>query len=209
MSREVIIRIRDDRDGSDAAETIDFAYRGVSYEIDVSAANTELFDKTMKEWIEAARVVVPPAREESLPKPTKVVSAATKQQRRDIRTWGVANGFKVPERGLIAGTVIEAFLLANPGVTLLPETAPHFTVRQPALEKVSASDAEDGLISASELLSRYHDQTARDRRGERLSKPARTRIREWARANGLEQSQLGHLKREVLEAYFAAHPEQG
>ena len=60
MSREVIIRIRDDLDRSDADETISFSYRGTSYEIDLSAANVEVFDKSIDQFIQAARKVVAP-----------------------------------------------------------------------------------------------------------------------------------------------------
>lgn len=216
MSREVIIRIRDDVDGvSDADETIVFGYRGESYEIDLHAHNVELFDKDMKPWLESARKIVPeapvaaavPRRRQSSPAvPRKVI-----QQRKDIRNWANASGFNVNDRGMIAAVVIDAFQTANPSVTLLPGVAGNYEQRKSpppdVVTSVRAQDAEDGLISAASLLQKHYDGTARDRHGEKLGKKQRDTIRAWAQENGIEQARTGHLRREVLDAYYAANPD--
>lgn len=222
MSREVIIRIKDDVDGSEAAETIQFSYRGESFEIDVSSANAELFDKDMKSWLEVARKVTPaqaaaasPRRRRSSPPagaPRKVID-----QRKAIRIWANNSGFQVNVRGMIASHVIEAYQLANPTVTLLPGVANNYEGQgsPEAATSVRAQDTEDGLISAAALLSDHHDRTARNRHGEarnrhgeKLGKPQREQIRAWAAENGFEQSPAGKIKQDVLDAYYAANPEE-
>lgn len=221
MSREVIIRIRDDLDRSDADETISFSYRGVDYEIDLSSANVERFDKSVEEFIKVARTVeraaeVAPRQRSGKPAAKyPPISRATKQQRKDIRAWANANGFKVQDRGMIGSGVVEAFQLANPHVTLLPDTVPHhqYSARTPVIEKVSASDAQDGLIEASELLTKLHDtQTPlrphRDQHAEKATKAQREKIRKWANTHGFEQGEKGIVKREVYDAYYKAHPKE-
>ena len=57
--------------------------------------------------------------------------------------------YELPDRltvaGLIGSIVVDAFLVANPHVTLRPDTVPHYTAKQPVIEKVSAQDAQDGF----------------------------------------------------------------
>src|SRR5207244_2029727 len=57
MAKTVITQITDDLDGSNGAETISFAYRGTSYEIDLGRKNASAFDKLMKPYVDAARKV--------------------------------------------------------------------------------------------------------------------------------------------------------
>lgn len=212
MSREVIIKIRDDLDGSDAVETVTFGYRGTDYEIDLSEHNVELFEKTMHQFLEVARKAEAKAKASASPQ-RKPVDAATKQQRKEIRDWANANGLQVDARGMIANAVVEAFQAANPWVEILPDTPARYVSRKkdsaPAASRVSAQDAEEGLISAASLLTKHYDPTARDPQGRPLDKAQRTKIRRWAQKNGLEQADTGHIRTEVLDAYYEAHPREG
>lgn len=220
MSREVIIKVRDDLDGSDADETIFFAYRGVPYEIDLSLANVELFDKYMDQFISGARKVTVPkaSKEASVPGPRpKPVDLAVKNQRKQIRDWANDNGFTVDARGMIASTVFEAFRAAHPTVELLPGVETRYLRSKgnyvvPAVTSVTAQQANEGLISAEELLGgkgqKLHDSSARDREAERAGKAHRAKIRQWAVEQGFDQAPTGMVKQSVLDAYYQAHPEE-
>lgn len=210
MSREVIIRIRDDIDGSEADETIAFAYRGTNYEIDLNNANVELFDKSMKQFVDVARAVIPEKRVVPAASRVKpVASAEVRAQRKEIRAWANANGMKAHDRGMISETVLQAFRDANPWVEILPGT-PNTYSRPPKSTEpvaVTAQDADDGLVSVETLLTNGrggYDSTARDPQGRPLSKKQRDIIRVWASNNGFEQAERGNIRREVLDAYFAA-----
>jgi hypothetical protein len=43
MAQKMTIRLEDDLDGGSAAETVRFRYEGTDYEIDLSAANAQVF----------------------------------------------------------------------------------------------------------------------------------------------------------------------
>ncbi len=55
MAKTVIVRLTDDIDGGDAAETVHFALDGRSYEIDVNEANAARLRATLKPFIDRAR----------------------------------------------------------------------------------------------------------------------------------------------------------
>lgn len=219
VSREVIIRIRDDLDGSDAAETIEFSYRGTSYEIDLSAANVELFDKSVKQFVEVARDVAKQAPSVAGPPLSRspIAGRAVKQQRREVRAWAAANGYEVAGTGMIAAAVYEAYQAANPWVELLPGTATKGWTQKPkaaaAVDRVTAQQAdEDGLISAAALLSAHHDREsghgAYSPSGKKLDKATRDKVRDYAIAHGIDQAVKGRVRSEAIDAYFAANPER-
>src|SRR4051794_19466086 len=55
VTREVIEKLIDDLDGTDAAETLRFGLDGTSYEIDLSAKNAAAFRKAVDRYVKAAR----------------------------------------------------------------------------------------------------------------------------------------------------------
>jgi hypothetical protein len=57
MAKTVITQVTDDLDGSGGADTISFAYRGTTYEIDLGRKNASAFDKLMKPYVDAGRKV--------------------------------------------------------------------------------------------------------------------------------------------------------
>lgn len=110
------VRLVDDRDGSDAEESIYFSYRGKHFEIDVNAKHAQAFDESMEEWIEFAR----PTRElRSTKRAKKPASAAVsalrtpavvdREQSLAIRAWARSQGISVKDRGRIPAGVLEAF----------------------------------------------------------------------------------------------------
>lgn len=102
--KEAIIIVRDDFDGSDAADTVTFGYRGVEYEIDLNAVNAKDFDTLMSRYISAGRVTggrKGPSR------------AAMRARRAEIRDWASANGFEVSSRGAIPADALAAWKAAQ------------------------------------------------------------------------------------------------
>ena len=55
MAKEIVIRLRDDLDGSEATKTVVFAWVGTTYEIDLSDDNVEKFSAVMAPYVGAAR----------------------------------------------------------------------------------------------------------------------------------------------------------
>ena len=55
MAKEVIIRLRDDLDGSEATTTVVFAWAGTTYEIDLNDENVENFSAVIAPYVSAAR----------------------------------------------------------------------------------------------------------------------------------------------------------
>ena len=53
MAQKVQVILTDDLDGSEAEETVQFAIDGVSYEIDLSAANAEALREAVAAYVEA------------------------------------------------------------------------------------------------------------------------------------------------------------
>lgn len=111
MAQQVRTLFVDDLDGTEAAETIVFAYRGKSYEIDVNDTHAKAFDESLAEWIDAARQVKAIGkvvrRADSRP------AVADREQNQAIREWANANGFTVSARGRIRASVVEAFQAAH------------------------------------------------------------------------------------------------
>ena len=107
MAKQTTVTMVDDLDGSEAAEQVEFAVDGRSYEIDLSAANSAKLREALAPFVSAARraggrrSAAPPA---ASPRP-----AADRQQNQAIREWAVAQGMKISERGRIPSNVLEAY----------------------------------------------------------------------------------------------------
>jgi Lsr2 len=82
-----------------------------------------------------------------------------------------------------------------------------------------AGDLERWIAAARKVKRRSHKKTKPVKipvNGEAVApvppsddgKELRRRIREYARSQGIEQSNVGLIKRESLEAFYAAHPEE-
>lgn len=219
MSRDVLIIVRDDLDGSDADETIEFAIRGTTYEIDLSTANVELFDKSVQQFVEVARKIVP---EKSLRAGGKTKSAsavpiekrAALEQRRRIRVWANNKGYKVAVRGSIAQPIIDEYLIEHPAEKLVIEP-PHIAEARQVQERLSAQD----LAAAGGNVQTLFDRPAKGK--PKATKPwagkrnavkggpeKRKRIRVWANDNGYQQAPTGFIRNDVLDAYYEAFPDE-
>jgi hypothetical protein len=116
VAREMIEKLIDDLDGSDAAETVSFALDGASFEIDLSKKNAAAFRKSLDRYISAAR-----RQGGSGPTPRRRASKSTSNRakpKRDfdlaqLRDWAGANGVAVPSRGRIPQAIVEEYKAAG------------------------------------------------------------------------------------------------
>ena len=97
----------DDIDGSEAAEQVEFAVDGKSYEIDLSAANSAKLREALAPFISAARRAGGRRSAAAPAAPSR--PAADRQHNQAVREWAVAQGMKISERGRIPSNVLEAY----------------------------------------------------------------------------------------------------
>ena len=110
MAQRVNVVLVDDIDGSDAAETVNFALDGVDYEIDLSQKHAAELRNAVSLYVGHARRTGgrrKSGRRSSAPTSSEATSAA------DIRAWARENGWDVPERGRVSAEVREAYAAAH------------------------------------------------------------------------------------------------
>jgi hypothetical protein len=107
MAQKVLVQFVDDLDGtsSDDVSTVQFGLDGVSYEIDVSAANAEQLRKIYADYVGAGRRTGGRLKVGS-PSGGKSTRSGEAGQ---IREWAQENGFELSGRGRIPAHVIEAY----------------------------------------------------------------------------------------------------
>ena len=107
MSKKTIVTLVDDLDGTDAAETITFAFDGAAYEIDLSADNAAAMRAALEPYVKAAR------RTSSGRRGGRSSSSAGGVTPKEIRAWAAEHGIDVPARGRIPAGVHEQFVAAT------------------------------------------------------------------------------------------------
>lgn len=106
MAKRVTVRLEDDLHGGPADETVQFAFEGVAYEIDLSRQNAAVFREQLAPYIEQARRA-------GGTQPRRPGRAAGSRQRgADIRQWARQRGLEVSERGRIPGSIREEYTRA-------------------------------------------------------------------------------------------------
>lgn len=99
--------LTDDLDGSEATQTITFAYRGTSYEIDLNDEHAHAIDESFAEWVSAARQVA--GRSSAAAGPARAASGPKRGDLDAVRAWARENGHQVSDRGRVATRVLEAY----------------------------------------------------------------------------------------------------
>ncbi|KGN41436.1 histone-like nucleoid-structuring protein Lsr2 [Knoellia aerolata] len=111
MAQRVQVLLVDDIDNSDADETVTFALDGVTYEIDLNAANAAKLRDEFATWVGHAR------RSGGRKASGRASSGSGGGTRRKdvsaVREWARQNGHDVSERGRIPAAVQEAYDKAN------------------------------------------------------------------------------------------------
>jgi hypothetical protein len=109
LTRVLVERLVDDAD--DAPETVEFSYRGVDYEIDLSARNARALDKLLAPYLEAARHrKQPPAARRPVSRTPRSAPVA-----KAVRAWARSEGIEVSDRGRVAADVIKRYQAAHGG----------------------------------------------------------------------------------------------
>lgn len=117
MVQRVEIVLEDDLDGGVADKTVEFAWNGDAYEIDLSNKHAGEFEKAMTRWVESARRLSAAARSQVASSGSR--SHSRKGTRTDpaqlaaVRAWAKEQKLPVSDRGRIAASVAEAYQKAH------------------------------------------------------------------------------------------------
>lgn len=113
MARRVEVTLIDDIDGKEAARTLEFSIDGSSYEIDLSEANIEKFNKAVAEFVDNARRVRGGRRGRGRAAARGGATAGAGVQPGEVRAWATEQGIAVNERGRIPKDVMAAYAAAH------------------------------------------------------------------------------------------------
>jgi Lsr2 len=105
MAQRVQYMLVDDLDGTEAVETVSFSLDGVSYEIDLTAANAKKLRNDLAAWVGHAR-------RSGGRKSSRKAGASGGQRRGDlsaVREWARKNGHQVSDRGRISAGILAAY----------------------------------------------------------------------------------------------------
>jgi hypothetical protein len=111
MAQRVQVILEDDLDGGQAAETVEFALDGVSYEIDLSDGNASALRNDLARWVGHSRRSG--GRRQTRRRNGGASSGATREELARIREWGRNNGYSVSDRGRVSQDVQDAYAAAN------------------------------------------------------------------------------------------------
>jgi hypothetical protein len=111
MAKEIITRLRDDIDGTDASRTVVFGWDGVQYELDLSNKNASAFGKLIEPYVTAARRTGGRQVRRTATKSTsrRRTSKSAAADPSTVREWAAKNGFTVSPRGRISAAILEAY----------------------------------------------------------------------------------------------------
>ena len=114
MAKKVTVTLVDDLDlESIAAETVEFALDGVTYEIDLSEANAEALRESLSTWIASARRSGGRKKTTGRAATGARTGASHREETAAIRAWARDHGFAVSARGRIPTEVLEAYRKAH------------------------------------------------------------------------------------------------
>ena len=130
MAQIAKVRLLDDLDGGEAAESVAFSLDGKSYEIDLSEKHAAALRDAFAPFVSSARraggsAVAPRSR-------MSTRAGRPREETAAIREWATANGLEVSTRGRISSTVLEAY--ENRGNTAAAAAPVGEPVVEPAVE---------------------------------------------------------------------------
>lgn len=114
MAQRVTTTLIDDLDGEEipdgAGKTVQFAFDGGHYEIDLSNENADAFREAFSDYIAAGRKV---SGSRTASTNAQKPARGDRDELAKIREWAAANGYEVSSRGRIAQSVREAYNAAH------------------------------------------------------------------------------------------------
>src|SRR5690349_7701936 len=112
MAQITQVKLVDDLDGGEAAESVAFSLDGKAYEIDLSETHAAALRDAFAPFIGGSRRAGNAAKVGSQQRMSTVRSTGSGRSGGEtaaIREWANANGFEVSTRGRISSTVLEAY----------------------------------------------------------------------------------------------------
>jgi Lsr2 len=107
MAQITQVRLVDDLDGGEAAESVAFSLDGKSYEIDLSVKHAAALRDAFAPFVSSARRAGGSA---IASRPRMATRAGrSREETATIREWANANGLEVSARGRISSTVLKAY----------------------------------------------------------------------------------------------------
>ena len=136
MAQITEVRLLDDLDGGEAAESVSFSLDGKSYEIDLSEKHAAALRDAFAPFVSSARRAGGTTAAAARPR-MSTRAGRPRAETAAIREWASANGIEVSARGRISSTVLEAY--ENRGNATAAAAAP---VVEPVVEPVVDTAAE-------------------------------------------------------------------
>uniref|UniRef100_A0A942YAP0 Lsr2 family protein n=1 Tax=Neobacillus citreus TaxID=2833578 RepID=A0A942YAP0_9BACI len=117
MAQKVTVQLVDDLDDSPITpgegRTVEFAFDGSSYEIDLTDDNVDKFREAISDYIAAARKVTGRRTGGSGTSQKSSPKRGNSEELAKIREWAKDNGYEVSSRGRISTQVQEAYAAAH------------------------------------------------------------------------------------------------
>lgn len=114
MAQKVTTQLVDDLSGDiiedGKGRTVQFAFDGSSYEIDLTEDNADRFREVLSDYVAAARKV---SGRSSRGASSQAKARSNPNDLAKIRVWAMANGYEVAARGRISQEVRDAYDAAN------------------------------------------------------------------------------------------------
>lgn len=115
MAQRIVTSLVDDITGEDITdgETIQFAWKNTTYEIDLSTDNVVEFQRALEPYISSARRVGGRLTLAERQYPSRTAPVVDKEQRAAVREWALERGLAVSQRGRISAEIYEAYEKAH------------------------------------------------------------------------------------------------
>jgi hypothetical protein len=113
VARKETVRLVDDVDGSEAAETVEFGVDGKAYEIDLSTDNAARLRDALAPFVSAGRRASTGRNGRRAGSSSNARPSSDRERNQAIREWAIGRGMKVSERGRISSEVLEAYAREN------------------------------------------------------------------------------------------------
>ncbi|MFE9432760.1 Lsr2 family protein [Streptomyces sp. NPDC006640] len=110
MAQQIITKLLDDLDGSEASETIVFGLDGKTYEIDLNEKNAAKLRKALESYVDKGRKTGQ-ARGGKRGGSTQTTTSSGDTAL--IRAWAKKNGYEVNDRGRVPAEIKEAYAKAK------------------------------------------------------------------------------------------------
>lgn len=109
MAQRVETILIDDVDGGTADETLEFAFDGATYEIDLSTENAAKLREALSPWAEKARRTSSASKKKKIKGKDVDWTPVRHSSLKEIREWANANGHQVSDRGRVPAHIERAY----------------------------------------------------------------------------------------------------